>query len=111
MNRNKFYNYKLKARLKYLKVRNFCIKHQNFIIGATPVVMGIAAKTIKYITKQRQIKKTQDLKDRYIYDRSEGHYWELKRPLRADEWKYISRQRSAHGRKYVDILSELGVLK
>lgn len=109
-NKNRFYNYKLKIRLKLHKARMFYHAHKEPILAISPVVIGGGIKLVRYLAKQNTIKKKKDVKDRYIYDRSEGHYWELRRPLRSDEWTYISRQRN-YGRKYADILSELGVLK
>lgn len=108
--KNILYNLKLKTRLKYLKVKNFCLENIEFVSVALPLVVGSTMKVCKYVAKRRTLKKQEDLKERYIYDRSEGHYWELKRPLRTDEWAYISKER-AMGRTYADILLSLGVLK
>ena len=44
------------------------------------------------------------------YDRSLGHYWQLKRELDNDEWLSIEKRRK-NGERLADILSELKVLK
>ena len=110
MRKKIFRNLKLKARLKYLKIRSFCLENKEFVSVAVPLIVGSSIKICKYVSKRKNIKKQEDLKERYIYDRSEGHYWELKRPLRTDEWAYVSKER-AKGRSYADILLSLKVLK
>lgn len=110
MKKKIFRNLKLKARLKYLKIRSFCLENKEFVSVAVPLIVGSSIKICKYVSKRKNIKKQEDLKERYIYDRSEGHYWELKRPLRTDEWAYVSKER-AKGRSYADILLSLKVLK
>lgn len=45
----------------------------------------------------------------WVYDRSLGHYWKLRRELTNDEWLAIdARMRS--GERLADILKELNVL-
>ena len=92
------------------KAEKFYKEHKEFVIAVAPVVIGGAVKIGQYALKQKNVRKQQKLKDCYIYDRSEGHYWELKRPLRRDEWVYVSRERN-NGRCYADILLELGILR
>lgn len=57
--------------------------------------------------RENKIEKTKSLR---VFDRSAGHYWNLKRALTNDEWQNIER-RKASGEKLIDILEELRVLK
>ena len=88
-------------------------EHQEALKVAVPIGTGAIAmitKGAKVAAKHRQLKKTQDLKELYCYDRSLGHYWKLRRELTNDEWIIIERRRKS-GERLADILSELKVLK
>ena len=64
----------------------------------------------KHAIKTHNLKKEEDLKELYCYDRSLGHYWQLRRKLTNAEWVEIDR-RKKHGERLADILEELKVLK
>jgi len=75
-----------------------------------PVGIGAIVGTTKFATKRINLRKTEQLKNLYCYDRSLGHYWKLKRVLTNTEWTAIGKRKNA-GEKLVDILSELRVLE
>lgn len=54
--------------------------------------------------------KEQQMKDLYCYDRSQGHYWQLKRKLSNSDWVKINERRSA-GETLANILADMNVLK
>lgn len=64
----------------------------------------------KHAMRTHNLKKEEDLKELYCYDRSLGHYWQLRRKLTNAEWVEIDR-RKKHGERLADILEELKVLK
>ena len=99
-----------KVKDKFRKAKEFYELHTEFVLSMVPLAAGILIKVGKYAAKQNTLKKQTTIRECYIYDRSEGHYWELKRPLRTDEWTYVSKEREK-GRSYADILWTLGVLK
>lgn len=76
------------------------------ITGGIAVGKGI----VRAMSKRNHLKKEQNLKENYCYDRSLGHYWKLRRPLDNDEWLEIDR-RKKNGERLSDILDELKVLK
>ena len=104
------YEMKTGLQVKILKLKDFWKWHHDEILLVAPVVIGGMVKIVQVTTRKRTAKLQKDNKERFIYDRSEGHYWELRRPLRNDEWYFISSEKSK-GRRYADILSDLGVLK
>ena len=80
------------------------------IVTVVPTAIAIGGKVIKTAKRDSQIRKEQDLKDLYIYDRSMGHYWELKRKLKPSEWQTFER-RKANGERVGEILQSMRVLK
>ena len=78
-----------------------------------PVVSGCLAVSpfaIRFGMKRFNLNKEQKLKDLYIYDRSHGHYWELRRKLSTREMLEIDRRKD-NGESLVDILESMRVLK
>jgi hypothetical protein len=64
----------------------------------------------RFVFNNKEMKKQEDLKNLYCYDRSLGHYWKLKRELTNSEWVEIDK-RKKNGEHLADILDELKVLK
>ena len=69
-----------------------------------------SVKAVNGAIRTHNLKKEEDLKNLYCYDRSLGHYWKLRRELTNDEWVEIDKRKKA-GERLADILSELKVLK
>lgn len=107
---------KIKDDLKwkiYCKLQNgkeWMIRNRNMIVTVAPVALGCATVAIKTVGKRSNLRKTENLKNLYCYDRSLGHYWRLKRKLSNREWVDIDRRRR-RGERLSDILSEMKVLK
>ena len=62
------------------------------------------------VSKRINLRKQEELKDLYCYDRSLGHYWRLRRELSNKEWLEID-QRKKNGERLSDILAEMKVSK
>lgn len=91
------------------RIKYYYIDHKEEVIVVGSTILVAAGGLVKTVAKQRKIQKEEDLKDRYIYDRSGGHYWKLRRKPTNSEWAAIeSRRRS--GEKYADILSSMRLL-
>lgn len=87
--------------------------HKEIIAVVVPVGLGAAGvitKGVRAIGRNRKMKKEQDLKELYCYDRSLGHYWKLRRELTNSEWVEIDK-RKKRGERLADILNEMKVLK
>ena len=61
------------------------------------------------LVRKHNLKKEEQLKENYCYDRSLGHYWKLKRKLTNEEWVAID-TRKKNGERLADILDSLKVL-
>lgn len=97
-------------REKYQDTKNFVDRNKEVLMVAVPVIGGMVTAGIKAVSKSANNRKTQHLKNEYCYDRSLGHYWELRRKLTNSEWVEIDK-RKKNGERLADILDSLKVLK
>ena len=94
---------------KKQQVKDFMTEHKDVVIVLAPVIIGGVVKLAKIAMKTYNLGKEEELKNRYCYDRSLGHYWKLRRELTNDEWVEIERRRK-NGERLGDILDEMKVL-
>lgn len=76
------------------------------------MLLAAAGGGMKLINRhdRKQAAKAESLKrDRQIYDRSEGHYWTLKRTPRPEEWGEIN-YRHRQGESYYHILTQMRLI-
>ena len=71
--------------------------------------IGAAGIIIKRVDRGARIRKEERLKDRYIYDRSLGSYWNLRRRPTQTEKLRIERLRR-QGLSYGEILTQMKLL-
>lgn len=102
--------YKEKVIEKIQNGKEWIIQNKEAVITLTPVIIGGITTIAKVVGKHKNLRKEEDLKDLYCYDRSLGHYWRLRRELTNQEWLEIDR-RKKNGERLSDILAELKVLK
>lgn len=106
--------FKAKVREKFDGIVRFVNNNKEFmILVAIPAATGLfkAGKSItRTASRNHTIKLEERNKDMRCYDPRLGHYWELKRKLTNDEWRFIDRRRKK-GERLSDILSDLNVLK
>lgn len=102
--------FKEKVRRKLQKGKEWVIRNKNYIITITPIAIGGLTQVTKVVGKRMNLRKEEQLKDLYCYDRSLGHYWRLRRELSNKEWLEID-NRKKNGERLSDILSEMRVLK
>lgn len=74
------------------------------------VVIKTISGIAKSVDRKIDLKKEQDLKDLYIYDRSLGYYHELNRKLKPSEALEIDQRRS-NGETMAQILASMKLLK
>lgn len=119
MYRNKalFYNWKMKLKLKAKKAKEFsfnvlgwCVENKELAALLIPFIFGMTAKTTKSIKRRTQKHHEEVERRTHIYDRSEGHYWRLRRPLSSKEWVNVSKRKES-GESYRDIFNSMNVLK
>lgn len=103
-----FFRAKLNEKIQYGK--DWFIRNKEYVITLTPVIVGGVTTVAKVVSKRVNLRKQEELKDLYCYDRSLGHYWRLRRELSNKEWLEID-QRKKNGERLSDILAEMKVLK
>ena len=108
---------KAKFHEKRKAFENWFYNNQQLALFIIPIAGTVTVACVKGIIglskgaiKHANLKKEQDIKELYCYDRSLGHYWALRRELTNAEWIEIDR-RKKNGERLSDILSELKVLK
>ena len=88
----------------------WCRENKDILMVVVPAGAAIVAGAVKIGGKLIDVHKEHNHQALTCYDRSLGHYWQLKRELSNDEWIAIE-QRRKNGERLADILSELKVLK
>lgn len=101
---------KEKVSVKIQNGKEWYKRNKELVLTLTPVVITGATTIIKVVGKRNNLRKQEDLKELYCYDRSLGHYWRLRRELSNKEWLEID-ARKKNGERLSDILSEMKVLK
>ena len=90
--------------------KNWYYRNRSWIGPAVSIGLTVTPFIVRFATKRTNLAKEQKLKDMYIYDRSHGHYWELRRKLSNRELTEIDRRKDK-GESLVDILESMRVLK
>ena len=101
---------KEKIQRRFNTVKRFCNENKELLMFVGPIAVGVIAKTVKFASKNVNLRKEEKLKKLYCYDRSLGHYWKLRRELSNSEWVKIDKRKN-NGERLADILNELKVLK
>lgn len=114
--RNKWNELKAKMDRTVGRIGNWVSNNKDEIIGFAGVgvaVVGAASGLLRAVNNSswgtRRQKEANALK-MHCYDRSAGHYWELKRPLSNQEWAVVENRRK-NGERIGDILESMKVLK
>lgn len=101
---------KIWVRMKRDQGLNWCRENKETLAVLAPVVGGALINVVKISIKRSNLRDERALKERFIYDRSNGHYYELKRTLKSKEWMQIE-ARKANGESLGWILHDMRVLK
>lgn len=101
---------KIQFKNKVNKAKCWVIDNKEVIVLVAPAVIGGMAKFGRFACKHINLRKQENIKNLYCYDRSLGHYWRLRRELSNREWTEIDK-RKHNGERLADILNEMKVLK
>ena len=105
---------KRELKQKAKKVYDWAIENPTLSIPLAISAIGLLTTGVKGIcravTKYNQTKLVTDLKELYVYDRSLGHYWKLRKPLNNSQWGVIN-NRVKDGERLGDILLSMKVLE
>lgn len=98
------------AKVKIIAAKDWCYNHQEATIAILTVAVPMTVDLVKTAVKRKNCNDEKKLKDNYIYDRSKGHYYELKRKPTSRQWAIIDDRRD-QGERLSDILDDLHLLK
>jgi hypothetical protein len=101
---------KLKAKWFCEDAKRWVVKNKEAILILTPVLIPGIIEITKIVARTGNVREEKRLKENYIYDRSQGHYYELRRKLKSSEWIEIE-ERKADGDSLGVILRDMKVLK
>lgn len=104
---------KARFRAKVQKAKETVLEVAPVIIAATPAVVmtGHTVANIAHTVSIVANRRAENVRrERTIYDRSEAHYWNLKRKLTNKDWERIN-QLKGSGKRLGDILKEMNLLK
>lgn len=92
------------------KTISWCKENKEALVVIVPVLASSGVELIKILTRRGTVNEQKRLKDLYIYDRSGGHYYELRRRLKTREWIEFD-ERKNRGERVGEILRDMRVLK
>lgn len=96
---------------RYYRVSDWCRANQEVVVLTVPIAVGGAFELAKTIVKTKSTSDEKALKERYIYDRSNGHYYECRRKVKNKEWAEIDARHALTGESVGTILQDMRLLK
>lgn len=84
---------KAKAQKMFYVTKEWCSENKETIIALAPTLIAGSIELIKIAIKGSYVKEEKRLKDMYIYDRLNGHYYELSRKPSSKEWLMIDERK------------------
>lgn len=101
---------KQKVEIKTKEAWNWLKDNKEATLGIVVIAAGAIKSISKAVRKHIDYKETEELVDKRVYDRSLGHYWELRRKLTNREWVEIN-ERKKDGDSLGDILQQMNLLR
>lgn len=101
---------KMEVDTRLWRVGQWIKENKEVLVVVIPVGCSLIGTVVKAASKYGHDKDERELKDEYIYDRSNGHYFRVKRKLTSAEWLEVD-QRRANGELLGQILLDMRVLK
>ena len=104
-----FEQFKARVKDKKDKAVDWCKDHTEEAVTLACLAVGATYKVGKFAYKHKQVKDETALKERYIYDRSMGHYWKCRKKPSTREYLEIERRKNA-GESLGNILTDMKLL-
>ncbi len=101
---------KRKLKEKWDKFVSWCEEHFLFFITILSAVLGFIVSLSKNHKSESKAEDETKKRERMIYDRRNGHYVEMKRPLKGSELMEID-YRYQNGESMAEIADDMGILK
>lgn len=102
--------FKWECEMKFMSAKDWVKRNKEIVIVVTPVLLKGVFSITKDISRKERINEEKDLKERWVYDRSAGHYYELRRKVKSQEWVIID-ERRRNGESLGSILASMRLLK
>lgn len=106
----KWEQFKWDCEQKWMSAKDWMRQNKDVVVVCAPIVLGGTFKILKECSRNRRVDEERDLKEKWVYDRSNGHYYELRRKIKSQEWLIID-QRKAEGESLGQILASMRLLK
>lgn len=107
--RQKVDDFRYEVSYKLQQCADYMRENKDVLMIVVPIAAGGVSTIVRTIVKHSHLRKEEMLKERYIYDRSLGAYWKLKRKLKKSEQLEIARRRET-GRSLGNILNDLNLI-
>lgn len=103
----------LKEEMQYKMdvAKGWCERNKDTLLTLAPYAITLGIELIKIASKRGCICEERKLKNNYIYDRENGHFYELKRKPKSSEWLQIDHMRELGDLSLGIILRDMGLLK
>lgn len=92
------------------KIYLWCMDNKGAVAVVAPIVISSGVELIKVCVRKGNTNEQKRLKELYIYDRSSGHYFELRRKMKNSELIEFD-ERKKRGESVGNILRDMRVLK
>ncbi len=100
---------KEKAKAGFDKTKQMVTEHPAESLALATTAIGTVIGLVRRADRKADLKKAEQLKERYIYDRSIGGYWKTRRKLSTNDMLEIERQKKL-GRGLGEILRDMRLL-
>ena len=100
---------KAKAKAGWDKTKQLVTEHPAESLALATTLVGSVIGLARRADRKADLKKTEELKERYIYDRSIGGYWKTRRKLTTSDMLEIEREKKM-GRSLGEILRDMRLL-
>lgn len=100
---------KEKAKAGFDKAKQVVTEHPAESLALATTAIGTVIGLVRRADRKADLKKAEQLKERYIYDRSIGGYWKTRRKLSTNDMLEIERQKKL-GRGLGEILRDMRLL-
>lgn len=97
-------------KIKTKSTIQWCKENPELALAIGSGIFASGKFLVKTGIKYHQNRQVYELKNNYIYDRSHGHYWSLRREPNVREFMEIDRRKD-EGEKLRDILDDMRLLK
>lgn len=90
-------------------IRDWCVANKEAAVILIPILAKCTLSAIRQMRYSSQKKDAEDLRNLYIYDRSLGQYWRLRREMTTSERLELERRKAA-GEQIGAILADMRLI-